>query len=148
MATKARSANRAFLQPPIMGVDFRIPIASMPPEYSPFMMNYETVNGRLRKRDPHSLVFTPVTSANPNILVIPVPGSTKVINIGFNKTEDNEATTPTNTPGAIAAGKCDWIYFAGELLVTGTGVVYKLNITTLAWTLAFTFSYFFGVFAT
>lgn len=139
MATKARTANRAFLQPPIMGVDFRIPIAAMPPEYSPFMMNYETVNGRLTKRDPHSKLFALVGNPGDLPFVIPVPNSSIVISVTPNKTENSAGAASTTTPTTVSNAS-DWIYFNNTILVAGNGVVYQLNPTTLAWTSGLTFT--------
>ena len=81
------SKNRVNTNRPIlvsrMGIDLRVPITDMAPEYSPFMINFHCHSGRLKKRKPHSLNAISTGSVSGSAAaepkVIALPNSDKVI---------------------------------------------------------------------
>ena len=137
--SKNRVNNVMFLPVPVKGMDLRIPVSSMPPEYSPFMVNFLVQGGKLRKRNRHSFYGRGNTTESSVPIVIPSQTNVDIINIGENDTFSLSAG-PTSTPAEVHPPFHDYIYFNGNLLVCGYGVVYILNESSLAYTSGLTFT--------
>lgn len=139
--TRPRSATKLAYPAPVMGIDFRIPITDMPPQYSPFMMNFMIQGGKLRKRHSHTTaVESSVGSSDVAVMCIPprILSSNKPIIINSNKTDDG--STSSSTPAGEISFDNHYIVYRDKLFVSGTTTVYTLHPTTLAWTSAFTYA--------
>lgn len=54
--TRSRNVGRSYRQPPVGGLDFRVPTGALSSQYAAFMLNFHAQNGRLVKRAPHTEV--------------------------------------------------------------------------------------------
>lgn len=137
--TRTRVANRGFIPAPVSGLDFRVPVFNMPPEYSPFMLNFYNVNGRLKKRDAHTTAVTSTTPATDIVIAVPPTygGSTRPIIVG--ETTTDNGSTSSATPAQLHPLH-DWTSFRETLFFGARSEIYTLNVSTLAWTNTFGYS--------
>lgn len=136
--TRARTTSRIANPAPYQGVDFRIPLTAMPPEYSPFMINFLSENGRIRLRPGHGQTQT-ITGSKP-VIAIPYTSGNTVDNIIINPTQTRTSAGTVATSPEITSHQLDYTIWKNRILIAGTNTVVELNPLSPSYTNQMTFT--------
>lgn len=139
---KSRNVQRYFVPPPVGGLDFRIPTSQLPSINASLLINFHAENGRLKKRNPHTVALDYQTDSASNCIGIPYFDGTDVKPILINETKTDDGTNETNTPLNVVGTRPDWTIFEDTILVPmhNTGEAQQLNPSTLVWSSGITYT--------
>lgn len=141
MATRSAKNGRVFIQPPLSGIDFSMPITAIQTGYTPFMLNYHIENGQLRKRYGHKItVEAPTDEAKCIPTVIPYYDGSSVTQILVSNTQTTDGTTTTTTDTAVKMPACDYVVWKGKIHIAGNAKTVQLDPSALTYTNGLTYT--------
>ncbi len=136
--TRSRTVSRGRQPAPYLGVDFRIPITDMPPEYSPFMINFLCENGRIRKRPGHDDLGS--FSGGLNFVIPGRDSSGDAQDIVINPTTTAVIGVGTVASPSSLGYRADYTIWQDKILIAGYNSVQELDPTVPSYTTRLSFT--------